>query len=199
MVLNLTDKDSYLANTYLFISDGEAILIDASASPEDVKKALAESNAKLKNIVLTHGHYDHVYYLEELRKLFPDAKVICGNMEDLVLTDVEANVSGLFGDPKTFSPCDISVVTDDEIVVGSSNFKVIQTPGHTVGSICLLNQEKKIMFTGDTLFVSGIGRTDFKYGSYESIKNSLATLATLDESIIFYPGHGDDGVLGWEF
>ncbi len=198
-VKNLTDGASFYANTYLAISGNEAALIDASVPASELKRELLQEGAELKYIILTHGHYDHVVFLDELRETFRGVPVLSGAEETKVLTDSEANVSSLFGNPHVFAPAD-KVLTDGErIALSGAEFVVLTTPGHTPGSICLLEENEKIMFTGDTLFSGGIGRTDFKYGSYSAIMSSLSRLGALDESIRFYPGHGCDSIIGWEF
>lgn len=199
MVQNLTDKNSYYANTYLFEADGHAMLVDASVPAETLANALKCRNLTLDSIVLTHGHYDHLIFIDELRKEFPEATVIAHEDERQVLSDPEGNVSTLFGDTKTYDGADKYVKDGDKITIGNTEFTVVSTPGHTPGSICLYCEKDGIMFTGDTLFSGGIGRTDFKYGSYDDIMKSLSRLAGFDEKTRFYPGHGEDGILGWEF
>lgn len=199
MIINLTDKNSYLANTYLYVSDGEAMLVDAAVSSDTVKEALKDAKATLKAIVLTHGHYDHVICINKLKEAFRGVPTYSGPREGLILTSETANVSTLFGYPIRCEPADTELSEGSLIKIGSSRFTVLETPGHTIGSVCLLNSEEKIMFSGDTLFAGGIGRTDFEYGSYAEIQKSLSKLANLPEDIKFYPGHGESSVLGWEF
>ena len=199
MIINLTGNNSYFANTYLYVSGGEAVLIDASASPSDVFAALDNANAKLKAIVLTHGHYDHVIYYKELKNAFSDVTVYSGENENLILSSETANVSSLFGNPTVYPNADNVLKDGDLLTVGGATFKIMITPGHTPGSLCLVNEAENIMFSGDTLFAGGIGRTDFEFGSYTEIQKSLSRLAKLPESMKFYPGHGESSTIGWEF
>ena len=190
-----------LSNTFLYVNDTplengrhEAMLVDCSADPGVIKRACAEKEADIRYIVLTHGHYDHVTAFEEVRKLLPDAVTFCHSLENKVLTDIDANVSELFGDPKVFPECEKTLEEGDSIVLRGEKtvtFKVLHTPGHTPGCICLLNEDEGIMFTGDTLFANGgVGRTDFKWGSTAVLEKSLRRLSLLDGNITILPGHG---------
>ena len=89
----------------------------------------------------------------------------------------------------------LTVRDGDEISVGGLTFRVLSTPGHTPGSICLYCESEGVLFTGDTLFVCGYGRTDFKYGSTSELIESLRRLGSLDGDTVFYPGHGMAGLL----
>ncbi|MCR5694589.1 MAG: MBL fold metallo-hydrolase [Clostridia bacterium] len=217
------------SNTFLYINDSprsdgkrEAMLVDCSAPPETVKRACAERNAEIKYIVLTHGHYDHVTTFEEVRKAFPEALTVCHKFENATLTDVDANVSYLFDDPRVFTECEKTVGEGDLIVLkgdkvsedgsaedgssgdgssgdGNATFKVIHTPGHTPGCICLYCEKDGIMFTGDTVFADGgIGRTDFKGGSMSILSSSLKRLSEFNDGIIILPGHGRTSTVGEE-
>ncbi len=200
------------SNTFLFVNDSpckegycEAMLVDASASPLDVARACNKYNAKIKYIVLTHGHYDHVTELADLKRFFREAKTMCHVLENDALADVDANVSYLFDDPRVFPECEQTVEEGDEIILrGESHekdvsFKVLHTPGHTPGCICLYWEKEGILFTGDTVFADGgIGRTDFKGGDTSKIFESLRRLKKLNADTKFFPGHGRAGILGDE-
>ena len=190
---------STYCNTYLFTSMGEGLLIDCSASPEAVKEKLGASGAVLTKVFITHCHYDHLVHYNELRAAFPEAKFYVHKDEKKLFSDEVANVSALFFNPQRFPlPTDF-VGEGDLILLGQDAFTVIHTPGHTPGSCCLYNEEKNFIFTGDTLFHRGIGRTDFKYGDYGLLEESLGKLSQLDDMAEFFPGHGDRGTLLEEF
>lgn len=186
------------SNTYLvFEADtGEGMIIDLGNSAADIINFADERSIKIKYLVLTHGHYDHVRKMEEYRTRLPEAKVVSHRDEACVLTDPEANVSTLFRDPKAYRTADVSVAEGDEISLGSQTFKVLSTPGHTPGSICLYSEENKLMFTGDTLFAEGWGRTDFKYGDEALMHKSLTRLLSMDGDIVFLAGHGAPSTVG---
>ena len=202
------------SNTYVVYNENknddgfcEAMIIDAGNPVAPIKAFAEEKGLLVMYIVLTHGHYDHVCCVESYKTAFAAAKVVCHEDESKVLLDIEANVSELFRDPTVYSDADIKVKEGGVITLcgntaGGGNadmrFSVMSTPGHTPGCICLYNEAEKLMFTGDTLFAGGYGRTDFKYGSGADLMKSLRRLLSMDENISFYAGHGEMSKIGWE-
>jgi hydroxyacylglutathione hydrolase len=161
-----------ITNCYILISDDEAIVIDPAAEIEKIIKEL--EGKKLKYIVLTHYHFDHSFGAKELKER-TQAKILIGKGEEGFLD----------------FPVDYFLKEGDEINFGKDSLKVIATPGHTKGSICLLG--KNFIFTGDTLFRDGVGRTDLPGGSEKDLRKSLSKLSQLlKEGMIVYPGHGED-------
>lgn len=183
------------SNTHLYYDEksGKGMIIDCGNRPEEIRLFCDINGITVRFIVLTHGHYDHAHYVSDYKNLFKTACVVSHKDEIPVLVNDMANVSGMFGDPSTYPEPDKTVTDGDTLNVGESEFKVIHTPGHTVGGICLYCEEEKIMFTGDTLFYGGVGRTDFMYGDYDAMINSLQTLLDMDGEIEFYSGHGISG------
>lgn len=179
------------SNVYVVYDSGEAIIIDCGAPVNDISLFVKENDLRVKAIVLTHGHYDHVNYIEDYINEFGDASLICHSDEIKVLNDSEANVSIYFGEGRIYN-YDYSTVNEGDIItVGSLEFIVMHTPGHTPGGMCLYCEKKKLLFTGDTLFHMGYGRTDFKYGDRRLLLCSVLRLLRLDGSITFYSGHGE--------
>ena len=204
----------YGANTYVVYNDNEnpsgkkeAFIVDPGNPVGIVKEFIISNNLFVKYIVLSHGHYDHVSYIEEYKTAFPEAVTVCHGEESKVLTDPEANVSYLFGDTNSYADCRMKVYEGDVLTLlgedkdgnpDEMTFTVMHTPGHTPGCICLYNEEDKLMLTGDTLFAGGYGRTDFKYGNGGALMSSLRRLLSMDDEIVFYSGHGDMSRIGWE-
>lgn len=188
------------SNTYLVWDKKslEAMVIDCGNKPKNIVAECEKQGLKLKYTVLTHGHYDHAEYVSEYKALFPEAKVVCHENERAVLSDPEANVSALLGLFREYPMPDMTVTEGDIISLGELDFKVLHTPGHTPGCICLYCEKEKALFTGDTLFVGGYGRTDFKYGSVQELISSLRRLTALPEDTVFYSGHGEAGKLSRE-
>ena len=160
---------------------------------------LINNRQKIRAIILTHGHFDHVAYLPYFSSKYPDAKVFIHpndgfyiesngwhyHTEDfynLGLTSWVENVENL-GFP---FPAGYEALTDGKDVFG---WKVIHTPGHTPGSVCLYNETEKVLISGDTLFDDGIGRTDLRGGSMSEMEQSLKKLDQLPQGIRVYPGH----------
>jgi len=162
-----------LTNCYLLVSNGEAAVIDPGGGAKAILKEIEESGAKLKFIILTHGHWDHTLSALKIKKE-TGAKIL--------LHEAEKE----FVKPKV----DEFLKDGDKIKIGDSLLKVIHTPGHTKGSICLLGENE--IFTGDTIFKDGYGRTDLKGGSQEDLEDSLKKLKKfLKPEVKVYPGHGE--------
>ncbi len=183
------------SNTHLYYNENsdEGMIIDCGNSPSAVNLFCMQKGIKVKYVVLTHGHYDHAHYVEEYKNTFKTAKIIAHKDEIAVLSNPDANVSSLLGAYESYPSPDETVEDGDTLEIGESEFKVVHTPGHTPGGICLYCEKEKIMFTGDTLFYGGIGRTDFLYGDYDAMLRSLQMLLKMDGETEFYSGHGISG------
>lgn len=191
----------FFANTYVVWDEDtkEAMVIDAGNDSAAVHKFTEENGLSVRYIVLTHAHFDHIMYIDEYRALFSDAKSAIGAADDKLLSDVEGNVSSLFGRSRTFKGVDVKLCDGEKITLGESSLTVIATPGHTPGGICLYSEADKLMFTGDTLFAGGgIGRTDFKYGSIELLRSSLKRILSMDGEITILPGHSGESQIKYE-
>ena len=178
-------------NCYIFGcgSSKEGIIIDPGFDCDTIKTAVDRAGLKISSIVNTHGHVDHIGCNHEF-----DLPVLIHQADRAFLIDPQRNLSSMFGAGYVYKNKTHVLRDNDEIAVGELKLKVLHTPGHTPGSICLLGE--KIVFTGDTLFMQGIGRTDFPYGSdiqiADSIKNKLFTLAA---KTTLYPGHGPSSTI----
>ena len=187
---------SWGSNCYLIEDNGEALIVDPSASASAILRALREDGCTPVGILLTHGHFDHIMSVDTLRAAEPGLKVYIHEADAPMLTDPDKNgFAFFFGQDRAWKLADILLVDGDEIPVGQSVFTVVHTPGHSPGSSCFLCAEEKVMFTGDTLFSDNIGRCDLWGGSYATIRQSLKSLRAYDGTITIYPGHGDDSKL----
>ena len=193
------------SNTYVVWDEHslEGMIIDCGVEPKLVKNFCEKFNIEIKYIVLTHGHFDHCDYIEGYCEQFPKAQFLCHKDELCVLEDIEGNLSFWGKSPRAYK-ADYSFLSEgDTVKLGKSDtecmiFKVLHTPGHTPGSICLLDEKSKIMYTGDTLFKNSYGRVDFKYGNPLQMRSSLLRLYSLDKDITFYPGHYGKSTIGEE-
>ena len=179
------------SNVYVVYDSGEAMIIDAGATVAPIKEFVEKNDLTVKYIVLTHGHYDHVNYIGDYLKAFEGAVAVCHADEIATLCDSEANVSALFGAECVYNHDYTTVREGDSLSVGTLNFKILHTPGHTPGGICLYEKDAEVLFTGDTLFHQGYGRTDFKGGDWRTLVASLRRLLSLDGNVRFFSGHGD--------
>ncbi len=187
------------ANTYVIFDEKskEAIIIEASGDANSIKKELDALGANLKYILLTHGHFDHVFAVNDVKKLYPKAQVYI-HKEDEVLTQNIALQCAHFGIDGVERPkIDKYIDENTELCFGDNKIKIIHTPGHSKGSLCYLI--KNDLFSGDTLFFEEIGRCDLFGGSFSEIEKSIRNkIFTLDKSIIVHPGHGQDTSVGHE-
>lgn len=158
---------------------GDAVLIDA-ANEHDKLLALAE-RLNVRKVIETHGHWDHIQAVPEMR----DAGY------SVAVTSQDA----------AMLPSYDEIISDDSVIeVGDLRLRTIHTPGHTPGSICFLVEGKPILFSGDTLFPGGPGNTSFEGGDFPTIIASLEDrlFATLTSDTLVLPGHGDDTTVGAE-
>jgi len=178
-------------------SSSEAIVIDPGAEYKRIKRLLDSRGLKPAFVVNTHGHMDHIGADEDFK-----LPVYIHHEDASLLKDPLLNMSGVFGTAFTIS-CPIKDLRDNqEICLGDKiKLKVIHTPGHTRGSICLLltRPKENVLFSGDTLFYEGVGRTDCMGGSSEQLVNSIKEkLFVLAEDTVVYPGHGPSTSIGNE-
>ena len=175
-------------NSYYVTYNDKGYLIDA---PDGIGKWIRELKAEgysLDYILLTHGHFDHVMGLEEVLSIFPDAEVYIAAEDENLVQEGNKEILSSFGIPLSlYSIPSPFVYHDYSSSIGP--FKVIKTPGHTKGGVCLYREEENILFSGDTLFEDGEGRTDLG-GDWRELVQSLKNLALLPENTTVFPGHG---------
>jgi hydroxyacylglutathione hydrolase len=180
---------------------GSAAIIDPGGDSEEIVSVIEEEKLKPVVLINTHGHIDHIAANRAIKERY-DIPLLIHAEDAACLTDPGLNLSAMgFGNLDS-PPCDRELRDGDEIPVGEIMLKVISTPGHSPGGICLLisrSDQPDVIITGDTLFAGGVGRTDFPGGSWsrlmESIRNRL--LSFPDETIIL-PGHGPHSTIGEE-
>lgn len=188
-------------NTYLYnFKDKKALIIDPGAEPEKIIHRIEEKNLEIVGIILTHGHFDHIGALQELKEKFKvplyihkDDSTFLGpeSMERHRQMFKPMGAQGMFYvDTYYMETPKADIVLEDNQELNDFGLKVIHTPGHSPGSICLFSQENGIVFTGDTLFKNGLGRTDFGGGDYNTLIKSLEKLFSLPMETVAYPGHG---------
>ncbi len=194
MIINTYTAGPIDANNYLLTDNDEAVLIDCSEAKPEVLSAL--KGKKLKFILLTHGHFDHVLGVNEMREK-TGAKVLI-NKEDVVRMNESADIMRTFGVQGVETPKADDFLNDgDTLKFGNTEIKVIATPGHTQGCVCYLIDGK--LFSGDTLFKESVGRCDLPGGNFQKLSDSVKNrLFTLDDNTIVYPGHGPETTIGHE-
>ncbi len=182
-------------------TNSEAIIVDAGLEQSDINPILREISKrelKVKYIVNTHGHSDHISGNSLLKKV-TGAEILIHQYDIPMLADPEENLSHILGFDVISPPADRILHDGDRIKIGRLEFQVIHTPGHTNGSISLYSKNEQALFTGDTLFAGSIGRTDLPNSSFEDIIMSLRDkLMKLPDETIVYPGHGKQTTIGKE-
>ncbi len=188
------------ANTYLAVDEktNEGFIVDPGGYNKVLTKEVRDNDVKIKYIILTHGHSDHICGVNEHKAEFPDAKIVAYKDEEAMLENPNLNQSPGFGVPYS-TKADILVSDGDELKVGDVTLKFIHTPGHTEGGMCIYVEEAKALFSGDTLFRQSIGRTDFPGGSYKEIMDSIRKkLFLLPDDTNVFPGHMGMTSIGFE-
>lgn len=177
-----------LANSYIIMSDGETALIDPGDSRQ-IMTFLKERSLSPKYILLTHGHFDHIAGIEDIIKTYPKAVVMVHPADADKLADPSTNASEIFG-TKVIVKVSPTPLKDGQVIkLGQASLEVIETPGHTSGSISFRLGNN--IFSGDTLMQGSVGRTDFPDGNSDLLTNSLSYFKSLPEDITLLPGHGN--------
>lgn len=184
------------SNCYITGANGECVVIDPGVDASKILQAIEENRLHVKYIVATHAHLDHIVAFDDLKKE-TGAVTIAHKIEAKAFGDSMQNGAALFGLDKIFSEPDIKAEDGYVFECGGITYKIIHTPGHTEGSICILIDS--ILFSGDTLFYMSVGRTDLGRGSQEDLIFSIKhKLFKLDPSVKVYPGHGTATTIGFE-
>jgi glyoxylase-like metal-dependent hydrolase (beta-lactamase superfamily II) len=167
----------------------DAIIIDPglefSSETQQILDYITQGGLKIKSIVNTHGHSDHI-----------SGDAIFQGKYNVPICIHKYDAAAIEGLGKGKFPANALLEDGSLIELGNESLKVMHTPGHTPGSICLLGE--RLVFTGDTLFAGGIGRTDFPGGSDSDMRLSLQKLVCLPDNFLVYPGHGPTSIMGEE-
>ena len=198
----------FQSNMYVITGPSGVFIVDTSVSPERAEEycklpGLSKGECKVKGLLLTHGHYDHIKYINEWMSIYPDAQVFFSSNDKELLGNCFMNCSYMDGLKNTYdfefenmSGLDsMYIYKDDDVKV-----KVFETPGHTKGSVCyhFEHNSEEVLFTGDTVFQGSIGRTDMPGGSMKVMSETLKRIRTFEPAIKIYPGHGPDSTIGDE-
>ena len=187
------------ANNYL-IADEETkdgALIDCSEMKQEILDDVKNLGINVKYILLTHGHFDHVLGVNDMKNAL-GAKVYI-NKGDVFMLDNINQIMSMFGINQKVAPPEYDEFVEDgqELPLGNTKIKTIYTPGHSEGGVCYLVDDK--LFSGDTLFRESVGRTDLYGGNFKTLLNSVkGVLFNLDDDINVYPGHGPSSTIGHE-
>lgn len=198
MIIKTYPCGPFDANNYLVIDEAskEAVLIDSSEFNQEITDEVQKQGAKVKYILITHGHFDHILGINDMKKAF-NAEVIVP-AEDVILIENVNQHAKFFGEEILEKPeHDKTYDEVSELSIGDKKIEIIKTPGHTEGGVSLLIGND--LFSGDTLFKDSFGRTDLYGGSTKKIVNSIVNvLFNLPENTIVHAGHGPSSTIGYE-
>lgn len=191
MILNTYIAGPFDANNYLLMDKNtkEAVLIDCSEYKQEIIEDIYKLGAKVKYILLTHGHFDHILGVNKMTEaLGVDAYI---KNADIILAENINTMPKLLNLPMAEVPIINGRIEDwQEFQLGEHKIKAIPTPGHTEGGMSFL-VDNEFLFSGDTLFCQSFGRTDLFGGNIKKLVNSIKNvLFALEDNIIVYPGHG---------
>ena len=191
-------------NNYLLIDEEtkEAALIDCSAIDDEITKTIKRYGSKLKYILLTHGHFDHIAGISHWQnnsQIGQEDKIeVFMHFEDMIQVRNVNRYMPMFGMPEITIPRIDKFIKDGDIItLGNIQIKVIHTPGHTQGGVCYYTDGK--LFSGDTIFRESVGRCDLEGGDFNQIVDSIKNkIFTLPPETQIYPGHGNFSTVEWE-
>lgn len=198
MIIKKLEVGPIMANCFIVGCEKtkEAIVIDPGDDASDILMALAKAELKVKYLVNTHGHFDHVGANKKMKEV-TGAQIAIHEADEPMLSQLSSNAL-MFGlSAENSPPADILLKDGDEIRFGEITMTVIHTPGHSQGGICLSTRGH--LFSGDTLFAGSIGRTDLPGGDYDTLISSIKQkLLPLDSNTRVYTGHGPETTIGNE-
>lgn len=173
----------------------QAIVIDPGDEPDLIMDVINENRLEVSYIVCTHGHFDHVGAVSDIKEK-TGAKVII-HKDEIEIYHAARDMAAFWGyEVERLPEPDMLVDDGDRIGVGNTNFTILHTPGHSPGGICLYGDD--IIVTGDTLFAGSVGRTDFYGGDMNKLRESFNRLMSLPDETRVLPGHGPDSTIGIE-
>lgn len=181
----------YQSNCYLLRKNNEIVIIDPGANFERISSFIKEDDHVLA-VLLTHGHFDHISVVDECVNSY-HCPVYVSKDELDIIRDPEKNYAL---NKKSKVSSDV-LFFEHQLSIGNFNFDIHETPGHTIGSVCI--ECDGHLFSGDTLFKGSVGRTDLYSSNYSDLKQSLKYLKTLSADLLVHPGHEGSSTLEQEF
>ena len=194
MTIQTLQVGPIMTNCYLLCDEEAKVcaLIDPGDDAERVEKLVEQSGCQLRYILLTHGHFDHTSAVRPLLEVYPDVPVyihekdaVDGRGGELMFTRLDEKHQRYYKE-------------GDALLLGGLTLRVLETPGHSEGSVCLLVEGQGVLFAGDTLFRCSCGRCDFPGGDYRKMLSSMGRLAALEGNLRVLPGHDRETTLDYE-
>ncbi|MBW6457809.1 MAG: MBL fold metallo-hydrolase [FCB group bacterium] len=189
-MIRLRSETVFQENTYIVLNKEDALIIDPGAEPDVILAAVDQEKFKVRGILATHGHVDHLLAAAPLCKTLQCPFIM--NSLDMDWLNALESMCGYYRLPYYGTPqIDTDIARKTSMNLGDHTFSIIHTPGHSSGSVCFLFAD--MLFSGDTLFRHSVGRTDLPGGDMKTLQHSIASgLLVLPEDTIVYPGHLDE-------
>lgn len=199
MNVSIVVVGSIQTNCYIVYNDCDCVIVDPGDQYAKISQKISSLGVIPKAILLTHGHFDHIGAVRELRDRYPDMPVYAYTAEKLILGDPDLNESSSMGSKDLVLDKVTYLEDGTELNLVGEKWRLISTPGHTIGSCCYYVPGASALFAGDTLFYGSCGRTDLATGSMSDIINSIRNvLMELPDETIVLPGHGPSTSIGIE-
>lgn len=187
------------ANCYILEDEGKAILIDPADTADFILEKIAFKRLELVGIIATHGHFDHVMAVGEIQMSYPHLPLYIHSKEEFLFKRLPETAKHFLGyDPIVLPIGKRLPLTKGTMTIENFTFDVIETPGHTPGSVSIYFKDYQIIFTGDTLFQGSVGRYDFSYSDKNELKKSIEKILALPRETIVYSGHGEETRIEYE-
>lgn len=189
-------------NCYLiWDKNGDGFVVDPGGPAKEVEDFIRSNDIRIHWIILTHGHSDHIGGIQDLRNISEHGVAIHADDAEC-LTNPARNLSSFLGTELAIPSADKLLHDGDLLKIGTMTLKVIHTPGHTEGGICLLvtdgAEHDELLLSGDTLFARSVGRSDLPGGDEGVLIDSLKKLNPLPDKLRVFPGHGPETTIGAE-
>lgn len=187
------------ANSYLLYQGNDCILIDPADDASFLLEEIQRRNLKLRGMLATHGHFDHVMAVGEIQMSI-NVPLFIHHEDEFLIKRLGTTAKHFLGyEPVVILPTNISFIKEGPLRIvpacrQGKDFKlrIIETPGHTPGGLSFYFPDEQVVFTGDTLFAGSIGRTDLSYSNKSDLRDSLTKLFKLSDETIVYSGHGSE-------
>ena len=184
MLIKTVTVGELATNCYIAGDEKGVVIIDPGADAPQILKTVSSVQCPASSVILTHAHPDHIGAVDKVA-----GKLKC----PIYMHGMDSDwLKGIFGSK---FPGLMEVEEGEIIKAGGVLFSILHTPGHTEGGICLYNEKEKTLFSGDTLFADGTGRTDLPGGDEAKMNASLKRLLALPEAVTVYPGHGESALI----
>ena len=196
MTKDTIEVGSFGVNCTILTIESKAWVIDPGSEGDRIAEILKKKQLPLAGILLTHAHFDHICGVSTLQARCGNAPVYIGENDRVIIEHPFNQYPPEY--PISEVPLTLHTISEGSTIEGLPDVTIIDTPGHTPGGVCYLFRNEKLLFSGDTLFASSIGRTDLPGGDMATLMNSLKKLKALEDDITVIPGHGMFTTIGRE-